>query len=102
MESVAQHIEPNPRKSANFLSVITFAWTISIFRRGWKRPFDSSSTYETLDEDRSSSLGDRLEKYDEIHQFAVETIDLTDKCNAYEIILEIGNMNAARNQNRHW
>lgn len=66
MESVAQHIEPSPRKSASFLSVLLFGWTIPIFRRGWKSPFDGTSTYDPLDDDRSSYLGDRLEKYDEI------------------------------------
>lgn len=69
MESVKQYIEPNPRKSASFLSVLLFAWSIPIFRRGWNKPFDGSSAYEPLDEDRSKYLGDRLEKYDEIDQF---------------------------------
>lgn len=67
MESATQRVLPNPRKSANFLSVLLFAWTIPIFRRGWKNPFDGSATYEALDEDRSSYLGDRLETYDEIN-----------------------------------
>lgn len=62
MDSTTQKLLPNPRKSANFISVLLFAWTIPIFRRGLKKPFDGSTVYDALEADRSSHLGDRLEK----------------------------------------
>lgn len=50
----------HPRKNANWLSVLTFWYTIPIFRVGSQRDFDESDLTKPLDEHRSSMLGEKL------------------------------------------
>ncbi|XP_070491925.1 probable multidrug resistance-associated protein lethal(2)03659 [Chironomus tepperi] len=52
----------NPREKANFLSIITFFWTIDLFRKGYKKDLEVEDLYKPLKCDESEKLGDRLEK----------------------------------------
>lgn len=61
MESVRRKLLKNPRNTAGALSVLLFLWTYNIFKKGYQRTIELTDLYETLPEDRSSNLGDRLE-----------------------------------------
>ncbi|PNF34544.1 hypothetical protein B7P43_G10750, partial [Cryptotermes secundus] len=53
--------KPNPRASANLLSLATFWWVLGIFKLGVKKNLETEDLYETLDEHRSELLGNKLE-----------------------------------------
>ncbi|XP_021935708.1 multidrug resistance-associated protein 4-like isoform X2 [Zootermopsis nevadensis] len=59
---VKKKLSPNPRISANPLSLITFGWVVDIFRKGYKKDLEIEDLYEELDEHRSSYLGDEIER----------------------------------------
>lgn len=63
MESVKRKLQKNPRQTANWVSAVFFGWSIPFFRRTYNKVLDARDVSEPLDEDRSSELGDRLEKY---------------------------------------
>ncbi|XP_058061172.1 ATP-binding cassette sub-family C member 4-like [Anopheles bellator] len=62
MEAVTRKLSPNPRQNANFVSVLTFWWTIDLFRKGYSKVLELQDLFRPLDVDRSDVLGDRLEK----------------------------------------
>lgn len=62
METSKKIVSVSPRKSANFISVLFFAWSIPIFKKGLEKQLDSSDIYEPLEEDCSDQLGNRLER----------------------------------------
>lgn len=62
MESVRRKLLKNPRDGASTLSVLLFFWTINLFKKGYQRTLELTDLHETLYEDRSSNLGDRLER----------------------------------------
>lgn len=62
MESTRRKMLPNPRESANILSQLFLTWTIPLFVKGYKKELEMEDVYQPLNEDRSDSLGDRLEK----------------------------------------
>uniref|UniRef100_A0A182QTP7 Uncharacterized protein n=1 Tax=Anopheles farauti TaxID=69004 RepID=A0A182QTP7_9DIPT len=62
MEATRVTLSPNPRQRANFLSTLTFWWTIDMFRKGYSHTFEISDLYKPLDEDHADRLGDRLER----------------------------------------
>ncbi|XP_052868167.1 ATP-binding cassette sub-family C member 4-like [Anopheles cruzii] len=62
MEAVTRKLSPNPRQNANFISVLTFWWTIDLFRKGYSKVLELQDLFRPLDVDRSDVLGDRLEK----------------------------------------
>ncbi|EAA01218.5 AGAP001777-PA [Anopheles gambiae str. PEST] len=62
MEATRVRLSPNPRQQANFLSVLTFWWTVDMFRKGYNQTFDISDLYTPLEEDRADRLGNRLER----------------------------------------
>ncbi|KAJ6642102.1 ATP-binding cassette subfamily C member 4 [Pseudolycoriella hygida] len=62
MESVRRKLNTNPRVVASTLSVLLFLWTYDIFKKGYQRTIELTDLFETLPEDRSAKLGDRLEK----------------------------------------
>nr|XP_040221376.2 ATP-binding cassette sub-family C member 4-like isoform X1 [Anopheles coluzzii]XP_040221377.2 ATP-binding cassette sub-family C member 4-like isoform X1 [Anopheles coluzzii] len=62
MEATRVRLSPNPRQKANFLSVLTFWWTVDMFRKGYNQTFDISDLYTPLEEDRADRLGNRLER----------------------------------------
>ncbi|XP_053667657.1 ATP-binding cassette sub-family C member 4-like [Anopheles marshallii] len=62
MEATRVSLSSNPRQSANFLSKLTFWWTVDMFRKGYNHTFEISDLYTPLEEDRADRLGDRLER----------------------------------------
>ncbi|CAG9814462.1 unnamed protein product [Phaedon cochleariae] len=52
----------NPRKKANFLSVLIFGWMTSLVSKAVTKGLDIIDLYKVLDEDRSKTLGDRLQE----------------------------------------
>ncbi|XP_015608410.1 probable multidrug resistance-associated protein lethal(2)03659 [Cephus cinctus] len=50
----------NPRKNANPISVITFAWILKTFILGYQRDLEMSDLHTPLDEHSSSQLGERI------------------------------------------
>lgn len=63
MESGRRAFLTNPREKTNFFSIISFAWTIPILLRGYRKDIGLDDIISPLKEDRSRELGDRLEKY---------------------------------------
>lgn len=62
MESGKRKLRENPRETASFISQVFFAWAIPIFRKTYGKVLDASDANEPLHRDRSSVLGDRIEK----------------------------------------
>uniref|UniRef100_A0A182X2U3 Uncharacterized protein n=1 Tax=Anopheles quadriannulatus TaxID=34691 RepID=A0A182X2U3_ANOQN len=62
MEATRVRLSPNPRQQANFLSILTFWWTVDMFRKGYNQTFDIGDLYTPLEEDRADRLGNRLER----------------------------------------
>lgn len=62
MESGVRKLHANPRKTANWLSVLFFGWSIPIFKRTYNKILDPNDATEPLISDQSSVLGDRLER----------------------------------------
>lgn len=57
----AHKLAENPRARASFLSVLTFYWTFSLFRKGYSKILQLNDLFRPLNEDRSEKLGDLLE-----------------------------------------
>lgn len=51
----------NPREKAGLLSILLFAWTVPIFRRGYAKVLELKDMFRPLNVDRSDQLGNRLE-----------------------------------------
>ncbi|KAG5681565.1 hypothetical protein PVAND_010984 [Polypedilum vanderplanki] len=62
MEQSNQKVADNPREKANFVSIVTFFWTIPLFRKGYKKVLEIEDLYRPLKVDESENLGDRLEQ----------------------------------------
>lgn len=69
MESVRRKLLPNPRHTANSLSILLFIWTIDLFKKGYQRTLELTDLYEPLPADRSTHLGDRLERLGQFFLF---------------------------------
>lgn len=62
MESQSKEkLAVNPRKTGNFLSILTFAWVLPMLFKGRKKVLDMEDLYQPLDDHYSNRLGDRLE-----------------------------------------
>ncbi|XP_031639334.1 probable multidrug resistance-associated protein lethal(2)03659, partial [Contarinia nasturtii] len=62
MESAHRKLLKNPRKSASWMSVLFFGWTIPLFKQSYQRDaLHPNDVFEPLEEDQSDRLGDRLE-----------------------------------------
>ncbi|KAE9539937.1 hypothetical protein AGLY_005189 [Aphis glycines] len=53
---------PNPRCNANFFEIITHSWILNLLKIGRLRDLNETDLYTTLDDQKSSTLGDKLEK----------------------------------------
>ncbi|XP_014467770.1 PREDICTED: multidrug resistance-associated protein 4-like [Dinoponera quadriceps] len=62
MDATKTKSKPNPREDANIVSVLLWWWTISLFKTGYQKHLETDDLYDPLKVDRSSFLGDRLEK----------------------------------------
>lgn len=62
MENSEQKNIDNPRETANVFSILTFWYSLDLFRRCNGKVLQAEDLYKPLSVDRSSSLGDRLEK----------------------------------------
>ncbi|CAD6221999.1 GSCOCT00005266001.2-RA-CDS [Cotesia congregata] len=62
MDATKTTTNPNPREKANFLSVLFWTWTLKLFRTGYSKILEPEDLFDPLKIDRSSVLGDRLEK----------------------------------------
>lgn len=62
MEVLKNPLNPNPREKANFLSALTFYWTLKIFKKGYNKVLELEDLFKPLQADRSEVLGDRLER----------------------------------------
>ncbi|KAF2882882.1 hypothetical protein ILUMI_23292 [Ignelater luminosus] len=62
MDITTENVNINPRENANPLSVIFFTYTIGLFYKGYKKTLEVNDLYNPLKSDRSSLLGNRLEK----------------------------------------
>lgn len=62
MEQNEQKNAENPREKANLFSVLTFWYTLGMFRDGYSKVLEISDLFRPLKVDESGSLGDRLEK----------------------------------------
>ncbi|XP_018346781.1 PREDICTED: multidrug resistance-associated protein 4-like [Trachymyrmex septentrionalis] len=62
MDSTKIKSKPNPREKTNIVSVLLWWWTISLFKTGYKKALEIEDLFDPLKVDRSTFLGDRLEK----------------------------------------
>ncbi|XP_012238442.1 multidrug resistance-associated protein 4 isoform X1 [Bombus impatiens] len=62
MDSSNSKSKPNPRVKASLLSVLFWWWTIDLFKTGYRKVLQTEDLYSPLKTDKSSYLGDRLEK----------------------------------------
>ncbi|XP_044588303.1 probable multidrug resistance-associated protein lethal(2)03659 isoform X2 [Cotesia glomerata] len=62
MDATKTTTNPNPREKANFLSVLFWTWTLKLFRIGYSKILEPEDLFDPIKIDRSSVLGDRLEK----------------------------------------
>jgi ATP-binding cassette subfamily C (CFTR/MRP) protein 4 len=52
----------NPRQNANFLSILTFWWTLNLFKKGYSKVLEIGDLFSPVNDDLSERLGDRLER----------------------------------------
>ncbi|EAT42552.1 AAEL005937-PA [Aedes aegypti] len=50
MESIRRKLATNPREKANILSVLTFWWTIDLFRKGYNKVLELQDLFKPLEE----------------------------------------------------
>lgn len=62
MESSRRIFAVNPREKTNIFSVLTFVWTLPLFKKGFSKILQLDDIYGPLKCDRSETLGERLEK----------------------------------------
>ncbi|XP_018045577.1 PREDICTED: multidrug resistance-associated protein 4-like [Atta colombica] len=62
MDSTKIKSKPNPREKASIVSVLLWWWTISLFKTGYKKALEIEDLFDPLKVDRSTFLGDRLER----------------------------------------
>lgn len=62
MESTRKTLPPNPRENANIFSVLFFAWTVPLFKKGYSKILELDDIFKPLKSDQSNLLGERLER----------------------------------------
>lgn len=71
MERTKTKLKPNPRDKSNILSVLSFAWTIPLFRKGLSKHLEIDDICQPRDCDKSKNLAERLNKYGKIDFYCV-------------------------------
>ncbi|XP_011494146.1 PREDICTED: multidrug resistance-associated protein 4-like [Ceratosolen solmsi marchali] len=61
MDTTKSFNNPNPRESANSISVLVWWWTLSLFKKGYRKILGPDDLYDPIRSDKSNVLGDRLE-----------------------------------------
>lgn len=62
MEQVKPQRLPNPRDSANILSILFFLWTLPLIRKGYAKVLELEDIFQPLQADKSKLLGENLER----------------------------------------
>lgn len=62
MESSRRVLSVNPREKSNIFSILTFTWTLPLFRKGYSKDLQMDDIFQPLKCDRSELLSERLEK----------------------------------------
>jgi ABC-type multidrug transport system fused ATPase/permease subunit len=62
MDTGKKRDNPNPRENANPISVLLFWWTVSLFKKGYRKVLVEEDLYNPLKTDASEYLGNKLEK----------------------------------------
>lgn len=83
MDSTKENLNPNPRDGANPLSILFFSYTFGLFKKGYSRTLEVDDLYNPLTSDRSSLLGDRLERKWQQH------LEYTKKCSKKPSLLKV-------------
>ncbi|KAL1513296.1 hypothetical protein ABEB36_002720 [Hypothenemus hampei] len=60
-ENKSNSRETNPRKHANYLSIITFFYNYKLLKKGQKKNLEQSDIYNVLPKFKAETLGDKLE-----------------------------------------
>lgn len=61
MESSRRVLSINPREKSNIFSILTFTWTIPLFKKGYSTILQLNDIFQPLKCDRSELLSERLE-----------------------------------------
>lgn len=70
METIKTKLKPNPRDTANILSILFFAWTIPLFKQSSAKSLEIEDICQPRKCDQSKLLGEKLEKYSKfVHLF---------------------------------
>lgn len=62
MESSRRTLPKNPRDTSNIFSILTFAWTMPLFKKGYTKVLQLDDFFRPLNCDKSELLGEKLEK----------------------------------------
>lgn len=62
MDAGKQELQENPLEGAGLLSIWLFAWTIPLFKKGYRKVLELEDMFRPLSVDRSNLLGDRLDE----------------------------------------
>lgn len=62
MESSRRVLLENPREKSNIFKILTFTWTLPLFKKGYSKILQLDDVFQPLKCDRSELLSERLEK----------------------------------------
>lgn len=62
MESSRRVLPINPREKSSILSILTFTWTLTLFKKGYSKILQLDDIFSVCECDRSEELSERLEK----------------------------------------
>lgn len=62
METSKTKLKPNLRDKANILSIISFFWTVKLFKDGASKQLEIEDICEPRECDKSKYLGEKLER----------------------------------------
>lgn len=62
MEAARKKLPPNPRENSSILSILSFAWTLPLFKKGYTKELELDDIFQPIISDKSNLLGQELEK----------------------------------------